>query len=188
MIMIRKLNLPCWAAIAAMVLAPLPAAAQQVVTSPSGDPEVFCVSDGMMEASARGRVDQAAIGALVSGCRQRFGWSDNETRLGMLVGRTTIMMQLALADADQAHVERSVVTGVMESFTAEQIGGLQINFETLELNAGSQEVARQAAARFAERGVTGDAADKATRAVILALIAIRLAATFRSALRSGDLD
>lgn len=184
MIVIRRLNLTCRAAIGALLLAPLPGAAQQPAPPATSDHEVFCVSDGMLQASARGGLDVAGIGALVSQCRQRFGWSENETRLGILVGRAIIGMHLAIADAGDAGVERSVISAVFQTFTDDELLGLQL--QNLELAAGSQDIARQAAARIAERGLSGDAAAKATRAVILALIALRTAASFRAALGAGD--
>jgi hypothetical protein len=184
MMMIRQLNLVCGAGIAAMLLAPVPAAAQQPAPPATSDQEVFCVYDGMMQGSAHGGMDVAAVGALVSQCRQRFGWSEAETRLGILVGRATVGMRLAIADAGDAGVQSSVISTVFQTFTDDELLGLQI--DNLELAAGSQDIARQAAARIAERGLTGDAATKATRAVILALIATRTAANFRAALGAGD--
>ncbi|HYI48160.1 MAG TPA: hypothetical protein VEX35_06805 [Allosphingosinicella sp.] len=182
--MVRELSLTCWAGIAALLLAPPCAAAQQPSPSATSDPEIFCVSDGLLQAAGRGGLDDAGIGALVSQCRQRFGWSENETRLGILVGRATIGMHLAIAEAGEAGVESSVISTVFQTFTDDELLGLQL--DSLELAAGSQDIARQAAARIAERGLTGNAATKATRAVILALIAIRTSASFRAALNAGD--
>jgi hypothetical protein len=180
--MIRRLNLNSWASIAALLLAPVPAAAQEAAPSGASDDEIFCISNGMVESAPHGGLDDAGARALVSQCRQRFGWSEMETRAATLAGQVTVRMQLALADADNAGVQRSVINDVIRTFDSQAIQNMQIR--NLDPDAGYPEMTRQATARLAQRGVTGEAAATATRAVIWALIAIRVTANVRAALRN----
>jgi hypothetical protein len=180
--MIRRLNLTCGASIAAMLLTPLSATAQQVVIDPVSDDEVDCVSNGMMESAPHGGMDEAGARALIAQCRERFGWSDMETRAAILVGQINAKMQLALADADNAGVQRSVISDVIGTFDTQAIHDMQIN--NMDPDNGYPEMTRQATAQFAQRGITGEAAAKATRGVIWALIAIRVTANVRAALRN----
>lgn len=180
--MIRQPNLGAWAGITVLVFAPLSATAQQIVVPRSSDDEVYCVSNGMMESAPHGGLDEAAASALIAQCRQRFGWSDMETRAAILVGQINVRMQLALADADNARVQRSVIGDVIATFDDQVIRDMQIT--NLNPDTGYPDLTRQATARLAERGVTGEAATTATRAVIWALIAARVTANVRAALRN----
>ena len=181
--MIRRLGLTGSAALFALLLTPLSATAQQAPADRGSDDEVFCVSNGMMESAPHGGLDDAAARALISRCRQRFGWSEMETRAAILVGQINARMQLALADADHAGVRRSVISDIIGTFDSHAIHDMQI--DNLDPDTGYPEMARQATAQLAQRGVTGDAAAKGTRAVIWALIAIRVTANVRAALRDG---
>ena len=102
----------------------------------------------------------------------------------MLAGQAMLEMRLANADAVEAGVGNAVIGEVFATFSAEDFVNLQL--EGTELAPGSHDIATRASAGFAARGVTGEAAVKGARAVVLRLIAARLLAEFGVELGVND--
>lgn len=169
------------AGVAAALLAPLPAAAQQPAPWSDDNRQSICVYDGIMAAAGRGGANQTRFDTIISGCRQRFGWTDEQARLGVLAGRAMVQVRLANSDAIDAGVAREVVNAAFATFSRDDIANLQI--DGVDLADGSQEIAQRAMAQIAERGLSGNAADKAAQAVVRQLIATRILAEFTVELR-----
>ncbi len=158
------------AAIAACL--PLPAASQQAAWA-RDDREPICVFDGLLASPDTG---PSRIGLVRDGCRQRFGWTEDQANRGVTVAMIMVQMLGAQHEARSAGVDQDVVDSVRATFSATDLADIGLPGDAA--NDRTRAMIDLIARRFRERGLTGEPASKATRALLFQMMAENIIAAF----------
>ena len=170
--MIRPLEPICKAGMAALLLAPLPAVAQQAAWAQDSR-EPVCVFDGLL---ASPDTSPSQIGLVRDACRQRFGWTEDQANRGLTVAMIMVQMLAAQREARDAGVDQAVIDAVRATFSATDVAGIGVPGDAV--NDRTRATIGLIAARMRDRGLTGDLANKATRAVLFQMMAESIIAAF----------
>lgn len=143
--------------------------------------EPMCIYDGLM-ALPEGRTGAASDAAgrtIREECMQRFGWTEAQAGRGYIVARIMLDMMVARHEAESAGVGPGLMDTIFASFGPEDIASLGIPGQAVTPRA--REILGQLLPRrIVEGGLRGEAASKASRAIMLRMMAVNIIANFAS--------
>lgn len=159
--------------LASSALALQPAAWAQDAREPT------CIYDGLL-ASTDGpdeASNDARVRTIRTECMQRFGWTEGQAIRGFLVARIMVDMMTARREAAQAGVDRGLMESIFASFSSDDVASLGIPGQPVTPRA-REVLGRLLPRRIAESGLRGEAATKASRAIVLQMMAVDIVADF----------
>jgi len=176
---LRRLKAAGFALLATWLTAAPAAAIAQPAAWAQDAREPMCIYDGLM-ASPQGTADAAndARGRTVRDeCVQRFGWTESQAVRGFVVARIMLDMMVARHEAESAGVDRGLMDTIFASFSADDVASLGIPGQPVTPRA--REILGQLLPRrIVERGLGREAASKASRAIMLQMVAVNIIADF----------
>ena len=165
------------AVVAMLFAAPLQASAQQAAWAQDSR-EPSCVFDGLLASANGAPLEPGRIGVIRDECRQRFGWTEDQTNRGTNVARILFEVMRTDREAREAGVDPALIDTVRQSFSAADMATLGIPGESL--NDHGRRTIDQLSLRVAERGLSGETARKAVTAVLRQMMAQNIIAAFTS--------
>ena len=166
----------CAAGIAALLVAMPGEGAAQPAPSAQAEYEPMCVYDSLPAPADGMEFDAARVAAIRSECRQRFGWTEAQADQGVAVARLTAEAMTAIREAVNAGVDPGLLESVYKTFSSSDAASLGTSGTASSRRARG--IGGQLSRRLAERGLRGEAAAKAARAITLHMIAINAVTEF----------
>ena len=159
----------------AFATVPLPATAQPAAWAQDRR-EPMCVFDGLMAISPGAAPEPSQMEGIRRGCRERFGWTEAQVNRGTMVAMIMLDMLVAQREARSAGVDQATIDAVRNSFSGADADTLGQPGQPLT-DQGNATI-RRIAERVRERGLSGEPGRKATRAVLLQMMATTIISGF----------
>jgi hypothetical protein len=154
---------------------PLPATAQSAAWAQDRR-EPMCIYDGLLAAANGTTPEPSRMDTVRAECRQRFGWTADQTNRGTMVAMIMAEMIQAQHEAGEAGVDQPAIDDISRTFT--RADAVSLGQPGQPVTEAGNETMRRVAARVLARGFSGDAGLKATRAIVYQMLATHLVATF----------